>query len=73
MVFPLIFKTSQCENHFDTNLIKINSAVIEILTFLCSVLFLVTADGAILEHQSAKNQNWLHANSHCDIKLVQFL
>ena len=35
-------------------------AVTEILLVLCSVSFLVTADGAILGHQIAKNQTWLH-------------
>ena len=54
MVFLLNFKTIQCMNYFDTNMITIHSAVIEILSVSCSVLFLVTADGAILERQIAK-------------------
>ena len=54
------FETTQCKNHFDTNLVKIHSAVIEILSLSCSVLFLVMANVgmlAILECQIAKNQN----------------
>ena len=59
--FLFDFKTTQCENHFDTNLIKIHSVFIDILSISCSVLFLVTADRAILECQMAKNQFWLYA------------
>ena len=33
-------KTTQCKNHFDTNMVK----VIEVLPFSCFVLFLVTAE-----------------------------
>ena len=32
-------------NRFDTDLVKIHSAVIEILSFSCSALLLVTANG----------------------------
>ena len=52
-----IFETSQCKNHFDTNFVKIHSAVTEILSFSCFVLFLVTADGGHLGCQIAINQN----------------
>ena len=34
-LFLFLFETIQCKNHSDTNLIKIHSAVIEILSFLC--------------------------------------
>ena len=38
-IFVLNFTTFQCDNHFDTNWIKIHSAVIEILLMSCFVLF----------------------------------
>ena len=42
------------------NLVKINSLVIEILSFTCSVLFIVKADGDHLEvPKIQKNQNGL--------------
>ena len=47
-------KKTQCMNHFDAKLIKIHSAVIEILSISSSVLFLVMADGAVFEHKTAK-------------------
>ena len=49
------FETTPCKNHSDTNLVKIHLAVIEMLSFSCCVLFLVTA--AILESQTAKKYN----------------
>ena len=39
---------------FNTNLVKIHSALIKILPFLCFVLFLVTADGSHLGTQNCK-------------------
>ena len=48
--FLLNFKTTQCENHLDTILIKIHSTVIEILSVPCLVLFLEMA--AVLECQT---------------------
>ena len=48
-----LFNSYSCKDHSDTNLVKIHYAVIEILSFSCSALFLVTA--AILESQTAKN------------------
>ena len=39
------FETTQCKNQFDTNLVRIHSVRIEILSFSCFMLFLVTADG----------------------------
>ena len=38
-LFVFNFKTTHCKTHFDTNLVKIHSEVIEILSFSCSVLF----------------------------------
>ena len=54
-LFVFNFETTPCKNHSDTNLVKIHKAVIEVLSFSCSVLFLVTA--AILESQAAKKYN----------------
>ena len=48
LLFLFNFETSQCKNHFDTNLVKIHLVVIEILSFSRSVLFLVTANGGLL-------------------------
>ena len=42
-LFLFNFETTPCKNHSDTNLVKIYYAVIEILSFSCSALFLVTA------------------------------
>ena len=56
-IFLFNFQTTQCKNHLDTKLVKINKAVIEILSFSRSVLFLVTANGGYIECQIAKNQN----------------
>ena len=42
------FETTQCKYHFDMTLVKIHSAIIEILSFSCFALFLVTADGGHL-------------------------
>ena len=38
-IFLLYFETTLCKNHSDTNLVKIRSAAIEILSFSCSALF----------------------------------
>ena len=42
-LFLFNFESTSCKNHSDTNLVKIHYAVIEILSFSCSALFLVTA------------------------------
>ena len=59
MVYLLLnFKTTECENHFDTNSIKSHSAIIEVLPMSCFVLFGVTADGGHLGIPNCKkNQN----------------
>ena len=54
-LFLFNFESTSCKNHSDTNLVQIHYAVIEILSFSCSALFLVTA--AILESQTAKKYN----------------
>ena len=64
-LFLFNFETTTCKNHSDTNLVKISLAVIEILSFSCSALFLVTA--AILETQTAKTYK-----KHFGTKLDQF-
>ena len=47
-IFLFNIETTQCKNHFDTNLVKIHSGVIEILSFSHSVLFSVMANGGHL-------------------------
>ena len=42
------------QNYFETNFIKIHSAVIQILSFSCSVLFLVMANGGHLGMPNCK-------------------
>ena len=68
-LFLFKFETTLCKNHSDTNLVKIHSAVSEILSFPCSALFLVTA--AILESQTAKNITDSY-KKHSGTKLDQF-
>ena len=55
--FLFNFETTQCKNHFDTNLVKIHSAVTEILSFSCSVRFLVTPNGGHLGIPNCKKKN----------------
>ena len=43
-----------------TNLIKIHSTFIEVLSTSCFVLFLVTTDGRHLGLPNCKQSNWLH-------------
>ena len=50
------FETTQCKNHFETNWVKIHSALIEILSFSGYVLFFVTTD-------SSKTAKWLHTRN----------
>ena len=56
-LFLFNFKTTHCKNHFDTNLVKIHYAVIQILSFSCSVLFDVTANGGHLGMQYCKKKS----------------
>ena len=60
-IFLFNFETIQQKNHFDTILIKIHLAVIEILSFSCFVLFLVMADGSHLGMPNCEKSKWLHA------------
>ena len=57
---------------FCQNLIKIHLVLIEILSFSCSVLFVVTADGDHLVMPNCKISKWLNANLKIDRNLVQF-
>ena len=82
-LFLFNFKTTHFKNHFDTNLVKIHQAVIEILSFSCSMLFLVTANGSHLGMPNCKNQNGLiqetfwhkvgSISSKCSSDMVIFL
>ena len=56
-------KQLNAKNHFDTNLVRIHSAHIEILSlFSHFVLCLVTADGSHLGTKNCKKKSkWLHA------------
>ena len=55
-LFLYNFETTKCKNLFDTNLVKILSEVIEILSFSSFVLFLVMADGGNSECETAKEK-----------------
>ena len=68
-LFLFNFESTSCKNHSDTNLVKIHSAVIEILSFSCSALFLVIA--AILESRAAKKYNGFN-RKHSGTKTDQF-
>ena len=57
------FKGTHCKNHFDTSLVKIRYAVIEILSFSCSVLFLVTANDGHLGMPNCKESKRLHTRN----------
>ena len=70
-LFLINFKTAHCKNHFDTNLVKIHEAVIEILSFSCSVLFLVTANDRHLGMPKCKKSKRLYTRN-TGIKLDQF-
>ena len=69
-LFLFNFELTSCKNHSETNLVKIHGAVIEILSFSCSALFLVTA--AILESQTAKKNTTDSCKKHSDTKMDQF-
>ena len=53
----IYFKTTQCEIHFKTNLMKILSPVTEILSFLGFVLFSITADVSHLGMPNCKKNH----------------
>ena len=57
------FKGTHCKNHFDTSLVKILYAVIEILSFSGSVLFLVTANDGHLGMPNCKESKRLHTRN----------
>ena len=62
-LFLFNFETTQCKHDVDINLVKIHLAVIEILSFSCSVLFLVTANGGHLGMPSCKQSKGLHTRN----------
>ena len=55
------FETTQRKSQFDTNLVRIRSALIEISSFSCFVLFIVTAGGGHLVTENCKKSKLLHA------------
>ena len=59
----LNFETAQRKNHFDTNLVKIHLAGIEILSFSLTVLFLVMANGSHLGMPNCPKSKRLHARN----------
>ena len=59
-LFLCNFETTLYKNHFDVNLVKIHSAVIEILSISCFVLFLVTLDGGHIGMPNCEMSKWLH-------------
>ena len=60
-LFLFSFETTQYKNQFDADLVKIHSAVVEILSISFSVLFLITADGCHLGRPYCKKSIRLHA------------
>ena len=56
---------------FCHNLVKIHLVVIEKLSFSCSVLFLVKADGTHFAVPNCKKKNQ-NGKDYCNTKLVQF-
>ena len=71
-LFLFSFEITQCKYHFDTNLVKIHSAVIEILSFSCFALFLVTTDGGHLGMPKLQNIKKTSYKKHSGTKLDQF-
>ena len=66
------FETTPCKNHSDTNLVKIDIAVIEILSFSCSGLFLILVNGSHLGIPSCKKNITASYKKHSGTKLNQF-
>ena len=56
-LFLFNLKKTYCKNHFDTNWVKIHLEVIAILSFSCSVLFLVKANGDHLGMPNCKKKS----------------
>ena len=59
-LFLFHFKTTHCKNHFDKNLVQFHYAVIEKLSFSCSVIILLTANGGHLGMPNCKISKRLH-------------
>ena len=55
-IFLFYFEITQCKNYFDTNLVKIHQAIIEILSVSRSVLYLVTANDGHLGMPNCKKK-----------------
>ena len=72
-LFLFNFETTPCKNYSDTNLVKIHLAVIEILSFSCSVLFLVTANGSHLGIPNCKKNITASYKKHSGTKLDQWV
>ena len=71
-LFLFNFETTQCKNHFDLNLVKIHTALIEILSFSCFVLFLVMPDGGHLRMPNCKKIKMASSKKHSVTKLDEF-
>ena len=57
---------------FCHNLVKVHLEVIEILSFSCSVLLLVKADGDNIAVPNCKKIKMAYCKDYCNTKLVQF-
>ena len=62
-VFSHLILNNSLQGYFDTNLVKIHSAVIEILSFSCSALLLVTVNGGYLGMPNCKKIKRLHTRN----------
>ena len=71
-IFLFNFETTQCKNYFDTNVVKVHLAVVEILLFSRSVLLMVTANGGHLGMPNCKKNKTTSYKKHSGTKLDQF-
>ena len=71
-IFLFNFETTQCKNYFDTNLVKIHQAVIEIFSFSYSVLFFVMANGGHLGMPNCKKSKQLHTRNILALNWINF-
>ena len=67
-LFLFKFETTQCKHHSYPNLVKIHLVVIQILTFSCSALFLVTANGGHLGMPNYKKIKMASYKKHSGTK-----
>ena len=61
--YYLILKRTQCKNRFHTNLVKLHAVVIEIFSFSCFELLLVTADYGHRGMKNCKKSKRLHTRN----------